>query len=312
MSPRFWACYGSVIEGVCGRQKNIHSRSDGSVCSGGTMCLSDKQWSGEKREWCTAASSFDAELAACEIAITWLLQRTDIKSATIITDNKAAINALFDTSTHSNQNTSLRICMAARDWLSRSPEHTLRISWCPSHVGIAGNERADRLANREKDESVAPAILREHFLQGTKLRAQRWWKARYRSPNYVGHSWLALKRKKKPIQPSIGPSTRRFVMREMAENSPFMMARITRCLTNHAPTGEYRTRFFPDQPTHCPHCADHVYHTRSHILASCSKYNSPFTSAQMIYADKNSTRLKTLLKNNPTAFTFEDLPPDPP
>lgn len=201
--------------------------------------------------------------------------------------------------------------MHGRTWfrLSRSPEHTLCISWCPSHVGIAGNERADRLANRDKDESVAQAILREHFIQGTKFRAQRWWKARYRSPNYVGHSWLALKRKKKPIQPSIGPSTRRFIMREMAENDPFMMARITRCLTNHAPTGEYRRRFFPDQPTHCPHCADHVYHTRSYILASCGKYASPFTSTQMIYSYKNSARLKTLLKKNPTAFTFEDVPP---
>ena len=65
--------------------------------------------------------------------------------------------------------------MHGRTWfrLSRSPEHTLCISWCPSHVGIAGNERADRLANRDKDESVAQAILREHFIQGTKFRAQR-------------------------------------------------------------------------------------------------------------------------------------------
>ena len=128
----------------------------------------------------------------------------------------------------------------------------------------------------------------------------------------AGHSWLALKCKKKPIQPSIGPSTWCFIMREMAENDPFMMAHIMHCLTNHTPTGEYHRWFFPDQPTHCPHCTDHIYHTRSHILASCGEYASPFTSTQMIYSDKNSARLKTLLKKNPTAFTFEDLPPNPP
>ena len=120
-----------------------------------------------------------------------------------------------------------------------------------------------------------------------------------------------LKCKKKPIQPSIGPSTRCFIMQEMAENDPFMMAHIMHCLTNHTPTGEYHRWFFPDQPTHCPHCTDHIYHTRSHILASCGKYASPFTSTQMIYSDKNSAHLKTLLKKNPTAFTFEDLPPNP-
>ena len=108
-----------------------------------------------------------------------------------------------------------------------------------------------------------------------------------------------LKCKKKPIQPSIGPSTRCFIMQEMAENDPFMMAHIMRCLTNHTPKGEYHRWFFPDQPTHCPHCTDHIYHTRSHILASCGKYASPFTSTQMIYSDKNSAHLKTLLKKTP-------------
>ena len=28
------------------------------------------------------------------------------------------------------------------------------------------------------------------------------------------------------------------------------MARLTRALTNHAPIGEYRRRFFPDKPSH--------------------------------------------------------------
>jgi len=278
------------------------------------VCWSKGQWIGEKREWCAAASSFDAELAACEIALTWLIQRTDINCATIVVDNKAAINALFDTDTHSSQITSLNICIAARDWLSRSPDHTLRISWCPSHVGITGNERADRLANREKDDTIAPGILREHFIQMAKHRAQRWWKARYRSPQYTGQSWLPIRRRKKPIQPTLGPTTRRFVMREMAENNPVMMARLTRTLTNHAPTGEYRKRFFPDQPTHCPHCrTTPVLHSRSHILTACGKYTSCFVSIRKFCADKkNGRQLKLFLKENPTAFTFDDLPPEPP
>ena len=127
----------------------------------------------------------------------------------------------------------------------------------------------------------------------------------------AGYSWLALKCKKKPIQPSIGPSTQHFIMWEMAENDPFMMACIMHCLTNHTPTGEYHRWFFPDQPTHCPHCTDHIYHTRSHILASCGKYASPFTSTQMIYSDKNSAHLKTLLKKNPTAFISLPTPCEP-
>jgi hypothetical protein len=51
----------------------LHRRSllETTAAWSGSVCmLGRRTMEGEKREWCAAASSFDAELAACEIAIT--------------------------------------------------------------------------------------------------------------------------------------------------------------------------------------------------------------------------------------------------
>ena len=49
-------------------------------------------------------------------------------------------------------------------------------------------------------------------------------------------------------------------------------------ITNHAPIGEYRHRFFPDKPGHCHHCGDGVFHSRHDVLVECSRYKGPFST----------------------------------
>ncbi|KAF8632076.1 hypothetical protein AX14_010857, partial [Amanita brunnescens Koide BX004] len=50
------------------------------------------------------------------------------------------------------------------------------------------------------------------------------------------------------------------------------LSRIAHAITNHAPTGEYRTHFFPDDPTGCPWCDRRALQTRAHILTECPGY----------------------------------------
>ena len=116
-------------------------------------------WLEERVEWCAAASSYDAELAAIEMAFTRALDFEDTNCVSIITDNKAAIQAAFDTSTHSSQNCSIRTSILARHWFEHSSDHTIRFAWCPSHVGVMGNEKADAAAKKGGDIDVATGIL---------------------------------------------------------------------------------------------------------------------------------------------------------
>ena len=270
------------------------------------------KWLEERVEWCAAASSYDAEIAAIEMALTRASDFEDTESVTIVTDNKAAIQGALDTAPHSSQNCSIRTSILARHWLERSGGHAIRFVWCPSHVGITGNEKADAAAKKGGDVEVTIGILRENFLIDAKRKATKWWRAKAKAPSYTGKDWIPLRRKGKIFRPAIGSTTKKFFT-DLVLNSMPDMARLTRALTNHAPTGEYRRRFFPDKPDHCHHCGEGTLHSRTHILTTCDKYQLRFSSLGNLKANKKNDGLfKAFLHKNPSAFTFEDLPPDPP
>jgi len=51
-----------------------------------------------------------------------------------------------------------------------------------------------------------------------------------------------------------------------------LCARATRAITNHAPIGEYRLRFFPREEFKCP-CSRYPIESRHHILHECGRFN---------------------------------------
>ena len=115
--------------------------------------------------WCPAGSSFDAELAAFEEALQWTITQ-NIHDPIFFIDNKSVLTSFLDLDTHSSQLASIRINLILHDFLSTTTS-TLSFAYCPSHVGIEGNERADRLT--KKGAAIGPTsplkILRSNFLQ---------------------------------------------------------------------------------------------------------------------------------------------------
>lgn len=91
-------------------------------------------------------------------------------------------------------------------------------------------------------------------------------------------------------------------------------SQLTRCLTNHAPIGAYRTRFHPKLPTRCPTCPCYVQ-TRDHILFHCIRYRPPrsftwFTHISKFLAhDDSFDLLVQWLRLHPLAFSFAHSPP---
>ncbi|KAF8626096.1 hypothetical protein AX14_011509, partial [Amanita brunnescens Koide BX004] len=86
---------------------------------------------------------------------------------------------------------------------------------------------------------------------------------------------------------------------------------IAHVLTNHAPTGEYQTKFFPNEPTACPHCDEATLQTWRHVLAECPWYVNSFPSmTDWGKHRQNNVTLMGFLDKNPSAFTFMDTPLD--
>ena len=227
-------------------------------------------------------------------------------------DNKAAANSLFNFDVKSSQLSVVRINFLLDAWLSENSQRSLTVRFTPSHEGIIGNERADQLtkAGLGLCPTNPPLILRSHFLSLHKRRAERNWQRRWKDVTYRGSQWLPVRRNKKVFKPSFAKTSRNW-FHNMAKGDPSHLSRIAHVLTNHAPTGEYRTRFFPNEPTACPRCDENALQTRCHILTECPGYVGTLSSmADWGKIRRNDKALMGFLEKNPSAFTFMDCPLD--
>ncbi|KAA1468252.1 hypothetical protein DENSPDRAFT_833494 [Dentipellis sp. KUC8613] len=134
--------------------------------------------------------------------------------------------------------------------------------------------------------------------------ATKEWQALAHKMSYCGHGFLANHRLRKVSHIGGGPS-----LTLTGTDTP-LTARFARAVLDHAPTGEYRTRFFPNENPLCNWCPP--IQSRRHILSTCTHYVRP----QPNFAEflKNSAEpgpcLVSFLKANPSAFTFTDVPDD--
>ena len=81
-------------------------------------------------------------------------------------------------------------------------------------------------------------------------------------------------------------------------HSNSLCTRATRAITNHAPIGEYRLRFFPKESFVCP-CGEYSIETRNHIIYKCRRFDN--------YWNPNRESLKNFvafLKFNPGLKNF--------
>ncbi len=186
----------------------------------------------------------------------------------------------------------------------------IHLCYCPSHVGIEGNEKADRLANSHRNSNAVSPITRQNFIARSRRINSLSWQIKAQSSSYKGKQWLAVKRNKKRFTPKVGSKSKNFFI-DLIDNKMTDMSRLTRCITNHAPTGEFNARFFPGKPTTCNFCVS-SFQTRTHILTECNYVSSFISLPYFLRHPNNDKKLKTFLSNNTSAFTFDDLPYDVP
>ncbi|KAF8718447.1 hypothetical protein AX14_011825, partial [Amanita brunnescens Koide BX004] len=106
--------------------------------------------------WCPAGSSFDSEITALEEAIQWAVVRR-VPDPVFFIDNKSVLLSFLNLDTHSSQLSSICINMLLKDYLSTT-DHVVSFAHCPSHVGITGNERVDRLTKEDRVNASSPRL----------------------------------------------------------------------------------------------------------------------------------------------------------
>jgi len=81
-------------------------------------------------------------------------------------------------------------------------------------------------------------------------------------------------------------------------HSNSLCARALKAITNYAPIGEYRLRFFPREDFSCP-CGSYPIETRRHILHECRRFNEYWNLRRDLIS-----HFILFLEFNPSAFAF--------
>ncbi|KAF8626579.1 hypothetical protein AX15_004792 [Amanita polypyramis BW_CC] len=194
-----------------------------------------------------------------------------------------------------------------REWTThwRTKDFVVNVSWCPAHMDVSENELVDSIASEVTIRDIDTKTTLESEIRRIKEVEFDAWNRTTRQHNGLGSGYLRLKYKGRRIGPSLGSRRKAFI--EASEDNIVILARLTRLITNHAPIGEYRKRFFPRESTKCNY--DEEYQSRTHILTKCEGYKNKFKNLDYLRRDKDGLEnVVKFLKKNIKAITFGDAP----
>jgi len=274
------------------------------------------------------AEVYDAEMAALAIGATqaadFLHTNPQISHIAFFSDNSAATLAIADPSPQAAQLFAAKFHNTLRPLLEANPNLSVSISWCPSHCGIKGNERADVLAKEatQRERETPYSVTRANATRRSKNSMLKLWRLQWKNQPRNGRYAVANQ-----FPPSLKPTPH---FQQLKDNRE-LFGRLIQCRTGHSYTGEFRQTFLPhsEDPTNCP-CDNETLQSREHILRECTRYSqhrkilrkiSPTISLQTVLGTKDGIQaLITFLKKSGaftrtgttkqpyTAPTFEDEP----
>nr|XP_037275972.1 uncharacterized protein LOC119168681 [Rhipicephalus microplus] len=125
---------------------------DGSVLEDGSAaaaCIAASTCAVRKRRLPTIVSSMVAEKAAINLAADLLQDIETVRSAAIVCDSRVALDSI----SREHEGTLLAQRLALKLHAVQQLGCELSLHWVPSHVGIPGNEYADRAAKAAHDAS---------------------------------------------------------------------------------------------------------------------------------------------------------------
>ena len=195
----------------------------------------------------------------------------------VFIDNQATVKSILQVKPHSLFELSRQNSCNLQQWLTLSNGNQIEFHWIPSHLGFHINELADAAASTPPTGPF-PAPL--HSSSSRLCQNKAWviaeWRAKWSA--FAAAKLLTLKLKKQNKKKTLLPSTwnakgKRFMM---LAGDMVTFSQFTQLISGHAPTGEYRRCYFPQEPRGCTCFTREQTHT--HLLMECPKYTSKFSS----------------------------------
>jgi ribonuclease HI len=224
-------------------------------------------------------SSYNAEIIALERALRKVIFDFDTNTIppediVIFSDSKSALQALENGVSHAVSHIS-----TLTEKLSRSYGVDTTFQWIPGHVGVAGNEQADRLAKLGSKTTQHPTeITYETCRQILKTNYRKEWLNKWKISN-TGRRLFEHQKAPKLKDP----------MKLLKRKDQSLVFQLR---TGHAPVNQHLNRINPILKPNCRHCQKQM-ETVDHILLHCSR----LSASRSQYLPLNPTIANTLYTN---------------
>lgn len=232
-----------------------HIYTDGSKCDvgvGAAFCVPELSY--EKSFQLPPVSVFTSELVAIFMSLCYIKKaKAPLRSWVVLTDSRSALEALASDGASSREDL-VRATVALLSDI-RNNNVSVVLQWIPSHVGIAGNERADTLAKEaaEGKRGIQITLPLSYNDIASRIKTAAWesWRQKFRE--------IAATRD--PLDHSEPVPGGTFL-----RGTPLAVAHVVHRLRCNA----WRARFIQDK---CP-CGENL--SPHHVIFLCPKYRPIF------------------------------------
>ena len=204
-------------------------------------------------------------------------EKRNRKSCAIGIDSQGAIKTLLTELTNPGHHLAAEALRIATHLQNRAgnTNYSLTIRWTAGHVGIPGNEKADKEAKRAADgHSSDSKELPRYLRKNIKLSVSALRQANNKERNDTWkNDWQASKGYKRlKAKDTASPSSQKFLSLTSNHRIPRRLASlIFQLRVGHAPLNGYLHRFKKVDSARCPACGDQC-ETAEHFLLRCPKY----------------------------------------
>jgi len=244
-------------------------------------------------------TSSEAKLFAIRCGISQASSKENISKIIIITNSIHIAKKIFDLLSHLLQSQSIAILGDLRQFFSRDPNNLIEFWGCSSHLNWHLHKAVNLETKAFNPTPVYPCKTSWDYSKKKECdNILNIWKMTFQASDKKENQFLdLLDNNSCIIEPSYikgGPWLQSF------GHLNSLCAWTSRAITNHAPIGEYRLRFFPREEFKCM-CSVYPIKSRKHILHDCSRFNSYWNLRR-----DSLSHFVMFLKANPNAFAFLD------
>ena len=244
-------------------------------------------------------TSTETEQFAIRCSINQACTKENVSKVIIITDSIHAAKKIFDSKSHPFQSHTTAILSKLQSFFNSNHNNFIEFWECPSFLKWRFHHDVDKDSKSFHPMPAYPCKISWDYCKKTDsddiINQQ---KMTFQASDGKGKHFLDLLDDDfntiEPFYTKGGPWLQVF------GHSNLLCACATRAITNHAPIGEYRLRFFPNKDFICP-CNDYPIESRRHILHKCRRFNEYWNPRR-----DSLNHFIMFLITNPNAFTFGD------